>query len=123
MKKHGTPRVITLDAYAASHRAITELQSMGTLVRCVVIRSSKYLNNVVEQDHRRIKQRVRAMLGFKRLETAARDPRRVLVDSACLKGAVESLLRRLGERRWTDRLTDTRRLALSARGWGGRSRF
>jgi transposase-like protein len=71
MKRHGTPRVITLDAYAASHRAISELQSTGTLVRCVEIRSSKYLNNVVEQDHRRIKQRVRAMLGFKRLETAA----------------------------------------------------
>ena len=40
-------------------------------MRCVEIRSSRYLNNVVEQDHRRIKQRVRAMLGFKRLETAA----------------------------------------------------
>ena len=71
MKKHGTPRVITLDAYAASHRAITELQSVRTIARRVGIRSSKYLNNVVEQDHRRIKQRVRAMLGFKRLETAA----------------------------------------------------
>lgn len=71
MKKHGTPRVITLDAYAASHRAITELQSAGTLARRVVIRSSKYLNNVVEQDHRHIKQRVRAMLGFRRFETAA----------------------------------------------------
>ena len=32
---------------------------------------SKYLNNVVEQDHRRIKQRIRPMLGFKRFETAA----------------------------------------------------
>ena len=32
---------------------------------------SKYLNNLVEQDHRRIKQRVRPMLGFKRFETAA----------------------------------------------------
>jgi hypothetical protein len=71
MKKHGTPRVITLDAYAASHRAITEWQSAGTLARRVVIRSNKYLNNVVEQDHRHIKQRVRAMLGFKRFETAA----------------------------------------------------
>jgi transposase-like protein len=29
------------------------------------------LNNVVEQDHRRIKQRIRPMLGFKRFETAA----------------------------------------------------
>ena len=30
-----------------------------------------YLNNVVEQDHRRIKQRILPMLGFKRFETAA----------------------------------------------------
>jgi transposase-like protein len=29
------------------------------------------LNNIVEQDHRRIKQRIRPMLGFKRFETAA----------------------------------------------------
>ena len=71
MKKHGTPRVITLDAYAASHRAITESQSAGTITRRVRVRSSKYLNNLVEQDHRRIKQRIRAMLGFERLETAA----------------------------------------------------
>lgn len=48
MKKHGTPRIVTLDAYAASHRAIRELQSAGTIERRVGIRSSKYLNNVVE---------------------------------------------------------------------------
>jgi transposase-like protein len=71
MKNNGTPRVITLDAYAASHRAITELQSAGTMPHRVRIRSSKYLNNVVEQDHRRIKHRIRPMLGFKRFETAA----------------------------------------------------
>jgi len=71
MKKHGAPRVITLDAYAASHRAVTELKSVGTIARPVGIRSSKYLNNIVEQDHRRIKQRIRPMLGFKRFETAA----------------------------------------------------
>jgi len=70
MKKQGTPRVITLDAYAASHRAINRIAISGTLARRVVVRSSKYLNNVVEQDHRHIKQRVRAMLGFKRFETA-----------------------------------------------------
>ena len=35
------------------------------------VRSCKYLNNVIEQDHRRIKQRVRPMLGFNRFETAA----------------------------------------------------
>ena len=71
MKKHGAPRIITLDAYAASHRAIRELQSARTIRRRVRVRSSKYLNNVVEQDHRRIKQRIRPMLGLKRFDTAA----------------------------------------------------
>ena len=71
LENHATPRVITLDAYAASHRAISELKSVGELPRRVRIRCSQYLNNVVEQDHRRIKQRIRPMLGFKRFETAA----------------------------------------------------
>lgn len=55
MKNNGTRRVVTLDAYAASHRAIAELKAMGAVPPRVRIRSSKYLNNVVEQDHRRIK--------------------------------------------------------------------
>jgi transposase-like protein len=71
MKKHGTPRIITLDAYAASHRAITELKSAGTIARRVGIRSSKYLNNVVEQDHRRIKQADSGDARIKRFQTAA----------------------------------------------------
>jgi hypothetical protein len=71
IKNNGTPRVVTLDAYAASHRAIAELKSVGTQPRRVRIRSCKYLNNVVEQDHRRINQRIRPMLGFKRFDTAA----------------------------------------------------
>src|SRR3954453_15480143 len=71
MKSHATPRVITLDAYAASHRAIAELKAAGSMPHRVRIRSSKYLNNIVEQDHRRIKHRIRSMLGFKQFETAA----------------------------------------------------
>jgi transposase-like protein len=63
--------VITLDGYAASHRAVDKLKAAGRLPRRVRVRSSKYLNNVIEQDHRRIKQRIRPMLGFKRFETAA----------------------------------------------------
>jgi transposase-like protein len=39
--------------------------------RCVRVRSSKYLNNGIEQDHRRMKQRIRPMLGFERFEAAA----------------------------------------------------
>ena len=70
-RQHGAPRVITLDGYAASHRAVAELKAASTLPRRVRIRSCKYLNNVIEQDHRRIKQRIRPMLGFKRFKTAA----------------------------------------------------
>jgi transposase-like protein len=70
-RQHGAPRVITLDGYAASHRGVSELKASGTLPRRLRIRSCKYLNNVIEQDHRRIKQRIRPMLGLKRFETAA----------------------------------------------------
>ena len=71
VKQHGAPRVIILDGYAASYRAVDRLKAAGGLPRRVRVRSSKYLNNVIEQDHRRIKQRIRPMLGFKRFETAA----------------------------------------------------
>ena len=71
VKQHGPPRVITLDGYAASHRAVAQLKEAGTLPCQVQVRSCKYLNNGIEQDHRRIKQRVRPMLGFKRFEAAA----------------------------------------------------
>jgi transposase-like protein len=59
-----------LDGYAASRWAVAKLKEVGTLPRRVRIRSSKYLNNVVEQDHRRIKWRIGPMLGFKQFETA-----------------------------------------------------
>ena len=48
-----------------------EMKSAGTLPHRVGVRSNKYLNNMIEQDHRRIKQRIRPMLGFKRFDTAA----------------------------------------------------
>jgi IS6 family transposase len=35
------------------------------------LRSSKHLNNLIEQDHRNIKSRVNAMLGVKRFKNAA----------------------------------------------------
>src|SRR3982751_2874797 len=71
MKGNGTPRVITLDAYAASHRAVRELKAAGAIPERVRVRSCKYLNNGIEQDHRRVKQRIGPMLGFKRFDSAA----------------------------------------------------
>ena len=40
-------------------------------MRPAKLRSSKYLNNLIKQDHRHIKSRVNVMLGFKRFRSAA----------------------------------------------------
>lgn len=71
MKGQRVPAKVTLGAYAASHRAVADLKGDGELPERVVVRSSKYLNNLIEQDHRRIKQRLRPMMGLKRFEMAA----------------------------------------------------
>jgi transposase-like protein len=65
------PKTITLDGYAASHRAVRELKADGLLPEYTKVRSSKYLNNLVEQDHRNIKSRAKVMLGLKRFSNAA----------------------------------------------------
>ena len=65
------PRTITLDGYAASHRAVHELKADGSLSADTKLRSSKYLNNLIEQDHRGVKQRIAVMLGFKGFKNAA----------------------------------------------------
>jgi transposase-like protein len=62
---------ITLDGYAASHRTVREMNADQFLPADTTWRSSKYLNNLIEQDHRNIKSRVNAMLGFKRFRNAA----------------------------------------------------
>src|SRR5579862_8755906 len=65
------PTKITLDAYAASPRAVADLKENGELSNRVQVRSRKYLNNLIEQDHRRVKHRLRPMLGLKSFRTAA----------------------------------------------------
>jgi len=65
------PRTITLDGYAASHRAIREMKADGQLPEDTKLRSSKYLNSLVGQDHRGVKLRIGPMLGLKRFRTAA----------------------------------------------------
>jgi len=64
------PRVITLDGYAASHRAVRELPDENEVWKDTKLRSSKYLNNMIERDHRSVKARIGPMLGFKRFTRA-----------------------------------------------------
>ena len=64
------PRVITVDKNPAYPMAIEELKKEKKMPAGIQIRQVKYLNNIVEQDHRFIKKRVRSMLGLKSFHTA-----------------------------------------------------
>jgi transposase-like protein len=59
------PEKITLDGSQASHQAVAELKAEGVLPAQTLVRTNKYLNNLIEQDHRNVKQRYYPMLGFK----------------------------------------------------------
>jgi transposase-like protein len=65
------PRKVNLDGNAASHRALRLLRQEDPEWRSVVVRSCRYLNNIVEQDHRAIKRRCAPMLALKSFRTAA----------------------------------------------------
>ena len=65
------PRKVTLDGHVPSRRALWLLRREALFWRHVVIRTNRYLNNIVEQDHRAIKLRCAAMHGFKSVAAAA----------------------------------------------------
>ena len=66
------PRTIMVDKNAAYPKAASEMKRDGELWRRSRLRQVKYLNNIVEQDHRRIKRLIDPGLGFGSLWTARR---------------------------------------------------
>src|ERR1035438_3456283 len=62
---HPTPRVINVDRNPSYPPVVEALKSEGTLQRRCRLRPVQYLNNILEQDHRAIKRRVRASQGFR----------------------------------------------------------
>jgi transposase, IS6 family len=66
------PRTITVDKNPAYPNAVTEMKQNAELWRRSRLRQVKYLNNIVEQDHRRIKRLIRPGLGFGGFWTAPR---------------------------------------------------
>jgi putative transposase len=70
IRRNSVPETITIDGSDANEAAIKSYnQAHGT---AIAIRRVKYLNNIVEQDHRAVKRVTRPMLGFKSF-TAAQD--------------------------------------------------
>ena len=66
------PRVINVDGNAAYPKAMRKLKKQGIMPKGCKLRPVKYLNNLVEQDHRFIKRRVNPGLGFWSYDTAWR---------------------------------------------------
>ena len=66
------PRVINVDKNAAYPAAVQELKDEGVLSRRCRLRQCKFLNNIVEQDHRVLKRRVKLAMGYGSFRTAWR---------------------------------------------------
>ena len=68
IRRKGVPETITIDGSDANEAAIKSYnEAHGT---AIAIRQVKYLNNIVEQDHRAVKRVTRPMLGFKSFDAA-----------------------------------------------------
>ena len=69
---HRQPRVINTDQARLYGAAISGVKKEGILRRCCRHRPVQYLNNILEQDHRAIKRRVKAKQGFREFHAARR---------------------------------------------------
>jgi transposase, IS6 family len=67
-----TPRVINVDKNPALSCSLEQLKKEGLLPKKMQIRPVKYLNNIIEQDHRFIKKVTKPCLGFQSLPTASK---------------------------------------------------
>ena len=78
LKRHGRPERIVIHGSQTNREAIVSCDATSRLqdrsrrqLKPIRIRQSQYLNNRIEQDHRRIKRRIRSMLGFTSFKSAA----------------------------------------------------
>ena len=85
------PRVINVDKNAAYPKAFNELKAEGRIPQSCELRPVKYLNNLIEQDHRFIKQLTKPGLGFFSLETAWRTIRGFEIMNMMRKGQLQGM--------------------------------
>lgn len=93
------PRVVNVDKNAAYPVAMDVLKEEETTlavsakqrVQETELRQNKYLNNIIEQEHRNIKRIVRAMMGFKSFNSARRTLRGIEAMNMVRKGQVNGV--------------------------------
>jgi transposase-like protein len=88
---HSSPRVINVDKNRAYPPAVEQLKEEGLLPNRTQLRQRKHLNNLIEQDHRFIKRRVNAGLGFFSFKTAGRTIRDYEAMHMVRKGQIEGV--------------------------------
>jgi transposase, IS6 family len=91
LPQYPSPRVINVDQNKSYPPAVEELKEEGALSVAAQLRRCKYLNNIVEQDHRFIKRRVNPGLGFFSFNTARRTIGGYEVTNMIRKGQVEGI--------------------------------
>lgn len=89
-----TPRVITMDKNAAYPVAMDELKQDKTFKAETELRQSKYLNNIIEQDHRNVKRIVKPTMGFQSFNTARKTLQGIKAMNMIRKGQVKGISRR-----------------------------
>ena len=87
LKHWELPHVINTDKAPTYAAALAELKKEGTCPEDTVHRQAKYLNNVVEADHGKLKQLIRPVRGFKTLKSAYATIKGFEVMRALRKGA------------------------------------
>ena len=85
------PRVINVDQNPAYPAAVEALKAYNALPRRVVLRQCKYLNNVIEQDHRSVKKRVWLAKGYGSFQSTWRTLQGIETVNMIRKGRVRWL--------------------------------
>jgi transposase-like protein len=88
------PRVINVDKNPAYPAAMEELKAEDAVPRRVALRQCKYLNNVIEQDHRTVKKRVWLAKGYGSFQSAWRTLQGIESVHMIRKGRVRWLAKR-----------------------------
>ncbi|WDP86670.1 MAG: DDE-type integrase/transposase/recombinase [Desulfobacter sp.] len=85
------PRVLSVDGNPAYPPAVKALKEKKLLNKDCILRQNKYLNNIIEQDHRFIKKLVRAGMGFKTFHSAWRTLKGYEIMNMIRKGQVKNI--------------------------------
>ena len=88
---NGKPSLVNIDQSGANKAGLRQVNR--DMKKRIKIRQCKYLNNIIEQDHRRIKRLTRPMLGFKNFHAAQRTLGGIEVMAMIKKGQMKTSVR------------------------------